>query len=280
MGISFFARTRRLQRPGRMVDLGGNRVKPRGATRYAHGGESIMSEQQTFLTRLGSWFRKGNGRVDAELPLANDQTMIEPRSTFLRPWGSNRVAIQRLQEGFSTLTELMSTVRDTLEQQSKRQDELLTYLSHLPEALKSIPESSRIHGETLRAIHQQLEQQNDQQGKLAEILEKMSDGSAEQKSTLNEVRERIENLNETDEAISAHLNGLGTALASVSKNSTTGAQVLEQMRDRIDTRDGQLERILHRQGTRFTTMLAIAIFLSIAALVAVSVIGYLLILKK
>ena len=48
------------------------------------------------------------------------------------------------------------------------------------------------------------------------------------------------------------------------------------MRDNIDTRDGQIERILHRQGTRFTTMLAVAIFLSIAALVAVGVIGYLM----
>jgi hypothetical protein len=33
---------------------------------------------------------------------------------------------------------------------------------------------------------------------------------------------------------------------------------------------------MQRQSTRFTTMLAIAIFLSCAALVAVSVVGYLL----
>jgi len=51
--------------------------------------------------------------------------------------------------------------------------------------------------------------------------------------------------------------------------------VLEQMRDNINSRDGELERILHKQGNRFTTLLAIAIFLSIAALVAVGVIGYL-----
>ena len=54
------------------------------------------------------------------------------------------------------------------------------------------------------------------------------------------------------------------------------AQVLSQMRDNLDARDGQIERVLHRQGVRFTTMLAVAIFLSIAALVAVGVIGYLL----
>ena len=47
------------------------------------------------------------------------------------------------------------------------------------------------------------------------------------------------------------------------------------MRTNLDQRDKQLENILHRQGTRFTTMLAIAIFLSIAALAAVTVMGYL-----
>ena len=34
------------------------------------------------------------------------------------------------------------------------------------------------------------------------------------------------------------------------------------MRDRIDQRDNQLEQILEKQSTRFTTMLSIAIFLS------------------
>ena len=49
------------------------------------------------------------------------------------------------------------------------------------------------------------------------------------------------------------------------------------MRDNLSSRDGQLERVLHRQGVRFTTMLSVAIVLSIAALVAVGVIGYILI---
>lgn len=237
-----------------------------------------MSQQQTFFSRIGNIFRRGTR--DGDLPLSGDSTAIEPRSTFLRPWAKRDAAIYQLKEGFTTLTDLMSTIRENLDRQSRRQDELITYLSHLPEALRAIPESSRIHGETLRAIHQQLEQQNNQQEKLAEILDKMSTGNGEQRETLGEIRERVEALRQTDESISAHLNGLGSALASVSKNSTTGAQVLEQMRDRIDSRDGQLERILHKQNVRFTTMLAIAIFLSIGALVAVSVIGYLLILQK
>jgi 4-hydroxybenzoate polyprenyltransferase len=76
------------------------------------------------------------------------------------------------------------------------------------------------------------------------------------------------------------MTNLGAALQSVSRNSTAGAQVLEQMRDRINDRDGQIETILHKQGSRFTTMLAVAIFLSISALVAVCVLGYMLVMQK
>ena len=239
-----------------------------------------MSDQPTLLSRIGSIFKRSSR--DGELPLDGDhpQNQIATRSTFMRPWAANRMAIERLQDGFENLVDLMSTVKDTLEKSSKRQDELLQYLSHLPEALQAIPESSRIHGETLRAIHTQLEQQHGQQEKLAAILGKMNESGDVQREALGEIRERMTTINETDQAISSHLNSLGSALASVSQNSTTGAQVLEQMRDRIDTRDGQLEKILQRQSTRFTTMLSIAIFLSIAALAAVCVMGYLILMKK
>lgn len=236
-----------------------------------------MSDQQTFLARIGNWFR--NGGRNGDLPLAQDQA-IEPRSTFLRPWAGQRAAISRLQESFDSLTDLMGSIRENMDRQTKRQDELLNYLSHLPEVLRSIPESSRIHGETLKAIHQQLERQNIQQEKLGDILGKLSEGDVENRETIGEIRQRVEAIRETDEKISANLSNLGSALQSVSHTSAAGAQVLDQMCNRLDTRDGQLEMILQRQGTRFTTMLSIAIFLSVAALVAVSVIGYLLIVRQ
>src|SRR5262245_26341638 len=173
--------------------------------------QSQQQQQTTFFARLGSWFKR-NSR-DNDLPLAENSS-IEPRSTFLRPWNKYGPAIHQLQEGFGTLTELMSAIRENLDRQGKRQDELVQYLAHLPQALQSLPESSRIHGETLRAIHQQLETQNTQQEKLAEILQKLSTSGGEQRETISEIRDRVESLNQTDQAISSNLSSLGSALAS------------------------------------------------------------------
>ena len=146
----------------------------------------------------------------------------------------------------------------------------------MPAVFESLPESTRVQGEALRAIREQLEHQNGQQHKLSEILEKIGEGGTEQRVKLDSIGQKVEQLRETDESIASYLNNVADGMKHVSQNSAASTEVLGQMRDRIDERDTQLEQIMHRQSTRFTTMLAIAIFLSCAALVAVAVVGYLL----
>jgi chromosome segregation ATPase len=246
------------------------------------------SSQQhpTFFSRIGNWFKRGSGnyhsRSGSDLPLINNESgtalngTIEQRSTFLRPWAKRDAAIANLQDSFHTLTDLMSAVRDNLDRQTHRQDELLQYLSHLPQALQTIPESNRVQTEVLRAIHTQLENQQSQQRQLNEILDRISKTGGDNHELLDALHERVERLHQHDQSISDNLRVVGDAMQSVTKNSTVGTEVLSNLRDNISSRDGQLERILNRQNTRFTTMLAIAIFLSIAAIAAVGAIGYLL----
>ena len=246
-----------------------------------------MSEQATLLTRIGKWFRKdlhtgGNGEnsVVGEPGGGSSSHALETRTTFLRPWAKRDAAIQNLQEGFTTLTDLMGAIRDNLDKQNQRQDELLGALQQLPQVLQSIPESNRMHGETLTAIRQQIEGQSAQGERLGEILDKIGATTGEQKEMVDDLRGRVEELRKTDTSIADYLNNVGTSLKDVSKSNQTSAHVLEQMRDNLNQRDGQLERVLHRQGVRFTTMLSVAIFLSIAALVAVGVIGFLLLNQR
>jgi chromosome segregation ATPase len=242
-----------------------------------------MNEQTTLLSRIGNWFRKdqpSNGDTDLAGSDRETHSLIEPRTTFLRPWAKRDAAINQLQDGFNTLTDLMGAIRDNLDKQNHRQDELISAMQQLPQVLGSIPESNRVQSETLAAIRVQIEGQSGQQQKLSDILYKISETTGEQRQMVDALRGRVEDIHKTDTTIADYLNNVGESMKDVSKNSQTSTQVLEQMRDNIDARDGQIERVLHRQGVRFTTMLAVAIFLSIAALVAVGVIGYLLMNQK
>jgi chromosome segregation ATPase len=246
-----------------------------------------MNQQTTFLSRISSFFgRKSSNNASAGngdlTPIDDDssQHLLEPRSTFLRPWARRDAAIQNLQEGFNTLTDLMGGIKDNLEKQGQRHQELVNYLSHLPQLAQELPEANRVHGETLKAIHQQIESQSTRADRLSEILDRMNTAGAEQGEMLHSLHERVESFREQDQVIADNLSSVGQAMQTVMKNSSTSTQVLEQLRDNTNSRDGQLERILHKQNVRFTTMLAIAIFLSVAALVAVSIVGYLLIIRK
>lgn len=268
--------------PPPLVGLVSNRIRS-GAVQVPRT-EALVSEPDTFLNRIGrlfKWQSRSNGGTligpDGQPSETPSSVSVEAHPlSSLRPWRRNSEAISHLQNGFVSLTDLMNEIRQNMVSQGRRQDELLGYLSALPKVLESIPENSRLQGETLKAIHGQLSRQSEQQSTLAEILEKLTEAGGDQKDLLEGLRERVETLNHQDKAMADSLSSVGFALESASKTSAASAGVLEQLRDNMKSRDGELEKVLQRQGTRFTTLLAVAIFLSIAALVAVVVMGYLM----
>lgn len=252
-----------------------------------------MSEQQKLLSRIGNWFRK-NPASPEEQPFSSESEPddaplldeshgggghgdngMEPRNTFLRPWAKRDQAIDNLNRGIGALADLLGSIRENMEKQSARQEELLGHMASLPEALKAIPEAGRVQSEALKAIHQQIERQATQQSKLGDVLDRISQADVRHGKTLDALHQTVASLNEHDRAITGNLTSLGLALESMTNNSTASTQVLEQLRDNSSRRDGELERIIKRQNTRFTTLLTIAIVLSIAALTAVSIFGYL-----
>jgi archaellum component FlaC len=229
-----------------------------------------MSDEYTgFMSRIGRIF--GFGKTKDGSP-TTEIVPGEPRLSLLRPFSKRDQAIANLQDGFSTLTDLMTSIKENLNDQGRRQDELLSYLSHLPKAIEGIPETNRLQVESLKAISLRLEQQNSQQNLIGEILGKLADSDGEQKKVVEDVRSRVETVAEQNKTISDNLSSVGSAMQTVSRNSQASAQVLEQVRDNIEKRDGHLERMMHKQAARFTWMLLIAIFLSISALVAVVIV--------
>jgi chromosome segregation ATPase len=170
-------------------------------------------------------------------------------------------ALSSLPECNRIQSEALKAVQTSIEQQNR--------------ALGALPESNRMQGEALRAIQTGIEQQNTQQNKLANVLERMDRGGDETVRTLEVVRERVDGISTQEQAIGQSLETVGVALQTVSATAHSSAQVLENLNENIVGRDNQLERVLRRQNTRFTTMLAVAIVMSMAALTAVVVFGYL-----
>jgi chromosome segregation ATPase len=239
--------------------------------------------EQTLMSRVRGWFNRS--RMDDQMlsdlpPEGHVPDEAQPRNSLFRPFAKRDAAIQSLHAGFVTLTDLMVGIRENLERQGKRQDELLEHLSRLPAVLEQLPESARVQGETLKALHQELAGQHEQQKRLTEILDHVGKSSTQQRDVLEGLQDRVDRMRQTDEQIASNLVNVGTTMQELGRSTTTGAQILESMRDNMASRDNDLQHALAKQGTRFTVMLSIAIFLSVAALVAVAIVGYLLLAQR
>jgi archaellum component FlaC len=242
--------------------------------------EADMSETDTFLNRIGRIFKRptapngGNGDTGNGDGQHAPGAIVETNPITLRPWRKNTAAITQLQSGFHSLTDLMDEIRLNMVAQGRRQDELIGYLSALPKLMETIPENNRRQGETLKAIHEQLQRHADQEETLGEILEKLSESGGEQKDLLEGLRERVETLNHQDKAMADSLNSVSVTLEQASRHSAVGTQVLENLRENLKSRDGDLQRVIHRQNIRFTALLIVAILVSASAVAGVLVMAY------
>ncbi len=237
-----------------------------------------MPETDNFLNRIGRLFKRaprsnGSDGQDGQTPGAQGVT-VQTHPLIRSPWKRNTAAIAQLQDGFHSLTDLMDEIRQNMVAQGRRQDELITYLSALPKLLETIPENNRIQAETLKAVHEQLQRHADQEQTLGEILEKLTESGGDQKDLLEGLRERVDTLSHQDQTMAENMHSVSVALEQTSRHSAVGTQVLESLRENMRSRDGELQRVIQRQNMRFTTLLVVAICVSIAALAAVFVMGY------
>lgn len=237
-----------------------------------------MNEQANLFGRMTRWFRQ-RFVPQQELPLLYGQTET-PTALARRPffpWNRREDDLSALQGQLTSMAALMTSMRQYLDQQNARHDELLTYLSQLSQALQAIPDSSRVQGETLRVLHQQIAFQNAQHKQLFEMVRKISDHSSTQHDIAELLRDRVETLYKNDQELVQTIRSMGQAMDTVSNRSQTNGLVLDRLRDNLVSRDGELERAIHREnywvrGTLLITAVVAAAALVIA--VAISIYSY------
>jgi len=238
-----------------------------------------MNDQSVF-SRISNWFKPGaapdNDTTTTLLPAETDFDPSQTVSvtTFLKPWGKRDAAITQLQEGFNSLNELMSSVKESLGRQAQRHDELLRILQHLPDALRAIPENARTQSETLKIVGEQLQRHNAHYHRLGDVLEKVSDSASDQKKLLDALHDRVDTISRHDQSLADNMRCVSSAMAGVSQNTQTSARVLDQLANNARTGDMELQLLIHRQGSRVTVLLGVAIVLLVAVSVAAGLLAW------
>jgi hypothetical protein len=100
-------------------------VEPAEETRAADAAQTAGGAHAAVGANTPEETRTAQGE-----PAAEGEHTVEVPTTFLRPWAKRDAAIQHLQEGFVTLTDLMGAIRDNLERQNRKQDAIVAVLRH------------------------------------------------------------------------------------------------------------------------------------------------------
>jgi len=219
------------------------------------------------MLQIGRIFKKDNSSLPLEREIRGGEIakVSAKRTSFFRPWAKRDAAIASMQEGLEALAGVMTNMRDNIDKQGRRQDEMLAYLSHLPEILHSLPEAHRIQAETLKSIGQQIQQQSAAANRVGEMLEKISNGGVEQKETLEAIKGEVANMGGHSENVAQNLRHVGEAMEDVTRNSSRNAQVLELMHEKFEDRSEEIERRLKRQGVLIVVLVIVAMLMAGAA---------------
>lgn len=230
----------------------------------------------SLLGRISALFAKPGD----ELPMLEDlETTPRERSrSMFRPFARREVAAAPSAESLTVLTDLLVSMREAIERQGARHEELMSYLSHLPKAMEMLPENSRLQAEALAAIRQHLENQGIQSRQLSQVVEKVGQASVEQRRLLETVRQRLDTQGENDQKIADHLAGFTSAMATSSETTLKAGELLKMLEGNLRERDQAFERVIVTHQRRHTVLMVASVVLSSAALIA-SFVGLLLVSK-
>lgn len=223
------------------------------------------------------WRRVGNSLLgySNELPLKPTSSQaikaqVEPvevkRSYFLRPFARQDAAIASLQRGFNGLYDLLTGLQENIDRQNRRQEEIVSYLSHIPDLIQSLPETTRNQAEALRNIGRQIQDNLSQQKQLADLVVKVGENSHEHQAAVENLTTRVDSVVENGDKLLLSIRQVSSTISAMNQSNDSNAQIARHIQDSLRRQDETIEAAFTRQNSRLTAWLAISFGLTIASM--------------
>ncbi|MEE9405314.1 MAG: hypothetical protein V3V20_10495 [Algisphaera sp.] len=196
---------------------------------------------------LGNLLNKVRGRQ----PIEVDLTRVKPNSRQDR-----ELTIQQLKQGYGEVVETMKSVRNHLDQQAGRNEQMLDLMKGIPEVLKSIPESNQRQTEMLSVIQQNLERQNETAGHLTKAIVSLASASEKQGTTLEGINERMHAEDVSRQKLNATVASLDNTMGGVQDSSTATRESMHAMTEQSRMNDERM-RDMYQRSQRTTLLMVI-----------------------
>jgi len=175
----------------------------------------------------------------------------------------------KMQQSYDSLLETVRDLREALDGQAKRQEELLNRLGTLPHAVEALPQTSKMQSDMLRMINDRLAMHAEQQRKVSDTMASLGSAKKEQGETLQAIRDQIETGNEIDRQLVESFNRFSMMIDRLHIANNHAVECLQQVRDSYAATAMQMQEWVEKSRQRSSWILGGAFFMSLVALVAV-----------
>ena len=195
--------------------------------------------------------------------------------------GKNSTAVQlsrrerdeqlvKFTQSVGDVSDTMKAVRQYLDDQADRSDEMMDMMRGLPEVLASIPEANRTQTQLVKAIAAQLEAANTNSAHLTEALQSLGKASGKQDETLGQIRDHLTEESETKRDLQTGIAAMTSTLESVEVSNLAAERAMTDAQEQ-QRRSEERMMELYRKSQRTTgIMLLIAAFAVAGALAFVA----------
>ena len=162
---------------------------------------------------------------------------------------------------------LIESISTHLEGQEQRAAAMMESIDALTQTLSSLPEDARAESEALNGIREQLEEDAVRAKRLEDQFAGLPKLADMQRETMASIDRRLSDDVDRNERIHDSLGEVRQALVAVGESATESTNVLREVHTQTLDREERMARLLEAQSRRLTWIAAIAITVSVSAVV-------------
>lgn len=230
----------------------------------------MSTDRGRFWSRVGHWFRTpardAAGGTAAESELLSSS---EPMSDFHEPmsappitestrlgsrlrFSSREAAIERLEEGYQKVVNLVESIQRHLAVQEERSAIVAQSLARLADSLERTPEWSAEQRRLLEGIARSADGQTGALQRIEGSLVQLPALADAQRESVTSISRQLDATRQTHERVSAAVDGFRTAATAVGESCQASAAEMRQMQEAARQGEARVAAMFQEQSRRFT----------------------------
>ena len=233
------------------------------------------------FSRMGGWFKRGGSTKVSAADTAefDDDGLLKPSqdstnrggvSTLLSRRQERSHSLERLEEGYQRLTDLVDGIQTHLQNQDERSRTIANGLSSMAEHVARLPDVFQQQNSQIAAIVEQLECAGARSERIEATLSELPKVVDSQRESLLAVRDQIEASTRTQQSLVDSMGELAGAISALNQSSTDSVQSIKNMQDSAEAGQVRLANMVSEHSRKLTKLIGVG--LGVAGLLTVATI--------